>query len=253
MVGGRCSGHSSCLLIGKQILERKGIFVMVGRVIVNHLPTLMTVLFVFSLAVSESSGQSNRYSVNGTPVAPEMGALLQHYGFEPGAYYIDPNGNYGRSGSAPMGNLSGGPMRGWSGKEPTTIDGNPYALAYVNGVAGVRVFYVYSPSVMSDIKGGASGYYHICPDNVYYQSHEGAVSMGGGPDKTKTEDRSWGGMAQQSNNKGRWEIGSSPQGPTLVLYGQQGGGQEVPITVLLQGRFEYNQTEYVVEAGKAAC
>lgn len=226
---------------------------MVGRIIVGHLTKLATILFVISLTTSESSGQSDHYSINGSAVAPEMGALLKHYGFEPGAYFIDPNGNYGRSGSAPMGNLSGGPMHGWSGVEPTTIDGNPYAQAYVNGVAGVRVFYVYSPSIFSDIKGGASGYYHICPDNVYYQSHEGAVSMGGGGDAAKTEDRSWVGMAQQSDGGGRWEIESGPQGPTLALYSQQGGGQRVPITVLLQGKFEYNQTKYVVEAGKAAC
>lgn len=214
--------------------------------------TLSTFVLLY-LTISMSLAQNVRYTVNGSPVAPEMGALLEHYGFEAGAYYVDPNGNYGRSGSAPLGNLSGGPMRGWNGIEPKTIEGNPYAQAYVHGVTGVRVFYVYSPSIFSDIKGGASGYYHLCPNNVYYQEHEGAVSMGGGPDKTKTEDRSWVGTAQQSNAGGRWQIENGPQGPTLALHSNQGDARRVPITTLLQGKFEYNQTKYIVEAGKAAC
>ena len=99
-----------------------------------------------------------------------------------------PHGNYGRSGGAPMGNITGGPMRGWNGVEPTTVQGNAYAQAYVNGVSGIRVYYVYSPSIFSDIKGGASGYYHICPGHVYHQTHEGAISMGGGADKSRPEE-----------------------------------------------------------------
>jgi len=204
-------------------------------------------------AWSGQGGHAEGFSVNGSEVAPEMGALLRHYGFEPGAYYIDAHGNYGRSGGAPMGNINGGPMRGWNGVEPTTVHGNAYAQAYVNGVSGIRVYYVYSPSIFSDIKGGASGYYHICPGHVYHQTHEGAISMGGGPDKSSTQDRTWVGVANQSGVTGRWQIENGPQGPVLALFNPKGGAQRVPLTTLIRGRFEYNRTKYVVETGKASC
>jgi hypothetical protein len=193
------------------------------------------------------------YTVNGAEIAPEMAALLAHYGFEPGAYYIDQNGNYGRSGSAPSGNFHGGPARGWSGVEPTGVGSNPYALAYVNGVTGVRVFWVYSPSIFSDVKGGSSGYVHICPGNVYHSSHEGAVNVGGDYDVGTGQNDSWAGVAGQSAATGRWTIENGPQGPTLALYGPDGGSQSVPVATMMQGSWTFNRTKYAAEAGKASC
>ncbi len=203
-------------------------------------------------AQSQSNNSTPRYTVNGTAVAPEMGMLLQHYGFKPGGYYIDTNGNYGESGSAPTGNLDGGPVRGWSGVEPKSIAGNPYAQAYINGVTGARIFWVYSPSIFSDVKGGGSGYYHICPGNVYYASSEGSVSMSDRPSSGRSV-RSSVGVASTSARAGKWAIESSLNGPVLVGYGPNGGSQRVALITLLQGRWKVGQTKYAVEAGKASC
>ncbi len=196
---------------------------------------------------------ANGYSVNGQPAAAEMAKLLAHYGFEPGAYYVDANGNYGRTGAAPLGNIGGGPVRNWSGQEPSGVAGNPYAQAYVNGVVGVRVFWVYSPSMFSEAKGGSSGYVHICPQNVYRQTSEGAINVGGDYNSQYGQNESWAGVAGTSSGAGRWGIEDGPQGPVLALYGSDGGARRVPIATMLQGRWEAGGTTYAVEQGKAAC
>ncbi|MEL7486695.1 MAG: hypothetical protein AAGJ87_05700 [Pseudomonadota bacterium] len=221
---------------------------------------LLTSFMVANVAACPATAADAGYTVNGSPVAPEMAMLLAHYGFESGAYYIDANGNYGRVGAPPSGNFNGGPARGWSGAEPTDIAGNPYAQAYVNGVTGARIFWVYSPSIFSDVKGGSSGYVHICPGNVYYTSSEGAISMGGryeGKEASGAGDPGmidpWVGVAGQSANTGRWAIEESAQGPVLAGYGASGGAQRVPIATMLQGSWTFNRTEYAVEAGKADC
>lgn len=213
-----------------------------------------------SAAPGVASADGGKYTVNGAAVAPEMGMLLEHYGFEPGAYYIDADGNYGRSGAAPTGNLNGGPTTGWSGVEPTTVAGNPYAEAYVNGVTGARIFWVYSPSIMSDVKGGGSGYYHICPGNVYYASSEGSVSMSDRYSGKEYEDPGAGrvigssvGVAGAGASSGRWAIEPGAAGPDLVGYASDGGTQRVPIATMLQGSWSVGQTKYAVEPGKASC
>ena len=200
------------------------------------------------------------YTVNGSEIAPEMAMLLEHIGFGPGAYFIDANGNYGKSGAAPTANFHGGPPRGWSGSEPTTVAGNPYAEAYVNGVTGARIFWVYSPSIFSGAKGGSSGYVHICPGNVYHASHEGAISLGGRYDGKEHDAAGdpgmldpWAGVAGQSSNSGRWEIEKSAQGPVFAAFNADGGARRVPITTMLQGSWRHNNTKYAVEPGKASC
>lgn len=204
---------------------------------------------IFALAgLAGSAMAQSDYTVNGAPVAPEMQQLMAFYGFGPGAYYIDANGNYGLSGEAPGGNLDGGPARGWSGVEPTGVDGNLYAQAYVNGVTGVRVFWIYSPGIFSEATGGSSGYVHICPGNVYHSSSEGATNVGGG-----YGDNSWAGVAGMSRNAGRWGIEESTNGPVLAVYDSAGGARRVPIATMLQGKWKYGQFTYAAEVGKAAC
>ena len=206
------------------------------------------VLASASGASASSEAANGGYTVNGAPVAPEMQQLMAFYGFGPGAYYIDANGNYGLSGAAPSGNLDGGPARGWSGVEPASPAESLYAQAYVNGVAGVRVFWIYSPGIFSEATGGSSGYVHICPGNVYHSSSEGATNVGGG-----YGDNSWAGVAGMSRNAGRWGIEESPNGPVLAVYDNSGGAQRVPIATMLQGKWKYGQFTYAAEAGKAAC
>lgn len=201
-----------------------------------------------SISSAMSAASNDGYTMNGAAIAPEMQKLMAHFGFGPGAYYIDNHGNYGLSGDAPSGNFHGGPVNNWSGVEPTGIDGNPYAQAYVNGVTGVRIFWVYSPSIFSGVTGGSSGYVHICPGNVYHSSSEGASNVGGG-----YNDNSWAGVAGMSRNAGRWAIEDTPNGPMLAAYDNAGGAQRVLIATMLQGKWKYGQTTYAAESGKAAC
>ena len=218
------------------------------------------ILAGISALFSASAARAGDYTVNGSSVAPEMAMLLEHLGFGPGAYYIDAQGNYGKSGEPPQGNFHGGPARGWSGAEPTTVVGNPYAEAYVNGVSGARIFWVYSPSIFSDVKGGGSGYYHICPGNVYYASSEGSVSLSDRYNGKAHEDPGAGrvigssvGVASTGSSAGRWAIEKGVQGPELVGYAPDGGANRVPIATMLQGSWKVGQTKYAVEAGKASC
>lgn len=193
------------------------------------------------------------YTVNGESIAPEMAQLMSFYGLTPGAYYIDPYGNYGLAGEAPLANIDGGPTRNWSGVEPVGIENNAYAQAYVNGVTGVRFFWVYSPSIFSGATGGSSGYVHVCPANVYHRSSEGATNIGGGYDSSTGQNDSWAGVAGMSRNSGRWAIESGSNGPTLAFYDNDGGVQRVAISTMLQGRWKAGQTTYAVEVNKAAC
>lgn len=201
-------------------------------------------LGALTCTVSSMSSASTNYSVNGFAVAPEMAMLLEFYGFKPDAYYIDRYGNYGSSGTSPTGNLDGGFVRNWNGVEPKSIAGNPYAQAYVNGVSGIRIFWVYSPSIFSGVRGGGSGYYHICPNNVYYATSEGSVSASG--------RGTYGGVASSGARSGRWAIEKSINGPVLAGYGAN-GTTRVALTTLLQGTWTVGRTKYSVQTGRADC
>lgn len=206
-----------------------------------------------AFAFSAQAQETESYIVNGMPVADEMQQLMAFYGYGPGAYYIDPYGNYGASGNAPTGNIDGGPVRNWSGVEPTGMANNPYAQAYVNGVTGARIFWVYSPSMFSGATGGSSGYVHVCSANIYHRSSEGASNIGGDYDVETGHNDFWAGVAGVSQGSGRWEIESGANGPMLAFYDASGGAQRVAIATMLQGRWKAGQTTYAVEAGKASC
>jgi len=201
---------------------------------------VLNILMLNALVLSFSwcSYASHSYTVNGSAVAPEMVMLLEFYGFDPGAYYIDRHGNYGASGTPPSGNLNGGFVRQWNGVEPKSILGNAYAQAYVYGVRGARIFWVYSPGISSDVRGGGSGYYHICPNNVYYATTEGSVSVSGGGTS--------GGVASNSARSGRWTIEQTIYGPVLVGHGTNGANR-VALATLLQGSWTVGRTKYSIE------
>ena len=210
-------------------------------------------LVLAMLAASAGAAPGGSYTVNGQPVAAEMRELLAFHRFAPGAYYIDAQGNFGKSGEAPSGHVSGGPPRGWSGQEPQGTRNNPYAQAYVHGVVGVRVFWVYSPSLFSEATGGSSGYVHICPNQVAHRSSEGATNVGGEYNSETGHNRSWAGAAGVRQERGRWAIEKSPNGPVLAVYSADGSAQRVLLSTMLQGRWTVGQTTYAVEMGKASC
>ena len=205
---------------------------------------LLTLPCLCATAIAQQSVAS--YTVNGYEVATEMAMLLRFHGYEPGAYYIDSSGNYGAVGEPPKGNFYGGPPRNWQG-EPQGIQNNAFAQAYVNGVSGTRVFWVYSPGIFSEAKGGSSGYYNICPGQRYYTESEGATNVGGG-----YGDAGWAGTAGNSRGGGQWSVVESYNGPLLVLNGSD-GRHEVLLATLMQGKFKVGQVSYAVEPGKAHC
>jgi len=208
-----------------------------------------TFLSLCAIAIANcATAQSvDKYTVNGHDVAPEMGMLLKHYGFEPGPYFIDMNGNYGKSGSDPSGNISGGPVWGWTGLEPTTVQGNLYASTYIQGVTGLRIFWVFKASPISNISGGGSGYIHICPGNMAFASSEGATSV-------RTPNGAYGGAASTHNRTGTWSVNPGLSGPELsARWEDDGEVQSVPLTTLLQGKWQSGRNKYVVEQGKAEC
>ena len=175
-----------------------------------------------------------------------MAIAVQDIAFEKIGNGGDAAGNYGPKGQAPVGNLGGGPPVNWRG-EPQGLADNPYAQAYVNGVVGTRIFWVYSPSIFSGATGGSSGYYHICAGNRFYSSAEGATNLGGG-----SGDAGWVGVAGTSEYAGSWSVQRSPNGPLLTFSGS-GGSNQLLLTTLLQGRFVDGRTQYAVEAGQATC
>lgn len=221
--------------------------------IIASTAALALVAIALSAMSAGAQAQDRGYTVNGETVAPEMRKLMAFYGIGPGAYYIDAQGNYGPVGEAPQGNIDGGPARNWSGVEPKGVANNPYAQAYVNGVTGVRIFWVYSPSMFSGATGGSSGYVHVCAGNVYHRSSEGATSIGGEYDVETGHNDSWAGVAGVSRDAGRWAIEDSANGPLLAFYDSDGGAQRVALATMLQGRWKAGQTTYAVEIGKAAC
>ncbi len=208
---------------------------------------LCAAMFAFT-----SAAANDGYTINGAPMAREMGQLLAQYGFEPGAYYIDELGNYGRSGQPPVANFNGGPPRGWRGVEPRSVGNNPYALAYRDGVRRVRVYWIFSPGIGSVAKGGSSGYYHICPRNIFYKTSESAFSVGGGYNSQRGGNNPSAGAAGTAQGSGRWSIESGPQGPVLALFDNT-GARRVPVATMLQGKWKYNQFTYVAEVGAASC
>lgn len=202
-------------------------------------------IFTALLAVLSAapSYAKSEYTVNGHRVAEEISALLSHQGYPAGDYYVDQFGNYGQIGQPPQGNLDGGPVSNWQG-EPQGIANNPYAQAYVNGIQSVRIFWIYSPSVFSGATGGASGYYHICPERLYYRSSEGAINIG--------TSNGWAGSAGTDTGGGHWTLEESENGPYIILAGSDGAHQFL-LENIIRGKWQQGQFKYAVEFGKASC
>jgi len=201
--------------------------------------------------LASAASAAGSYTVNAHPVATEIQQLLRYYQYPPGDYYIDVNGNFGQTGTPPAGNIYGGPVNNWRG-EPKDIANNPIAQAYVNGVAGVRVFWVYSPSIFSGATGGASGYYHLCPGNRYFRSSEGAINVGGSYDPGAGGNGPFAGATGTNQGGGQWTVIDSPNGPLISLSGSD-GSRQIPLSTLLQGKWKMGQTSYAAEVGKASC
>ena len=208
-----------------------------------------------------------QYTVNGEPMTPDVIQMMTLFGMPPGAYYIDNYGNFGLVGQPPFMNLYEAQgleidpsQQGQQGagvmpqapsvapeqppvQQPQPSQGDPA------GIAGSRVFWVYSPSIFSSATGGASGYIHICPNNVFHRSSEGSFSVGGEYNSQIGGNESWAGGAHVARDGGSWSVA----GDTIVLQDADGSQQQIYLSDLQNGRWKIGQTKYAVERGKASC
>ncbi|MGF1605097.1 MAG: hypothetical protein ACFB22_02050 [Rhodothalassiaceae bacterium] len=226
---------------------------------------LLLMWSLLALAVP-AAAQGPAYTVNGQPVDPQTQQMLQWYGLPPGAYYIDQIGNFGRVGEPPVANVYGGPPRLPNGqpmppgqtapqpqRQPQAAPQQAPGGGGGGGLAGLRIFWVYSPSIFSGATGGSSGYIHLCPNNVFHRSSEGSLSVGGDYNSEYQMNDSWAGMAHTARSAGRWQVQNSPQGQMLMLTNPDGSQQSFYLNAIRQGRWSIGRTKYAVEQGKAQC
>jgi len=233
------------------------------------------VLTLAALAPLPSAAAESYYLINGEPPVLEVQQLMVILGLPPGAYYVDEVGDFGPLGEAPVMNVhSGGPALGTgSGAPPqppaagSAPAAEPPAVAVApaapnaappdTGAAaalvGARIFWVYSPSIFSSATGGASGYIHLCPNNVFHRSSEGSFSVGGDYDTEYGMNDSWAGGAHTARSSGRWSVQSAAGGAALLLQNADGSSQRFAADAVRQGRWQIGRTKYAVETGRATC
>ena len=205
------------------------------------------------------------YTLNGEPVPQDMAFQMYMNGLPPGAYQFDEYGNFGIEGAEPFINADGGPVR-YSGatitdmmqggvfgssqsQQPTTQDQYGHSGYDGSGLEGTRIFWIYSPSIFSDARGGASGYIHLCPSGVFYRSSEGSVSVGGEYNSQTQSNDGWAGAAGTSRGAGQWQV----QGNMVVLYNNDGGQQNFSAENISRGSWKVGQYKYASERGRASC
>ncbi len=220
------------------------------------------------LALFSAPAAAQEYTLNGQALSPEEWQMFAFFGLPPGAYYVDEQGNFGAVGQPPMMNIyaiqgqtppAQQPAFGGESAQPAFGGESVASGGSDAAVVGARIFWVYSPSIFSSATGGSSGYIHVCPGNVFYRSSEGSISVGGeyrpaiGSDPTTGMNDSWAGMAHVAQSGGRWTLQQGDQGPEIHLNNSDGSVQEIPVSLIQEGRWKWGQTQYAVERGQASC
>ena len=214
-------------------------------------------------ALSSAEAQDSGYTLNGEPVPYDMAMQMYANGLPPGAYAFDEYGNFGVAGQPPFINADGGPVRysgpkitdmgsGAFGGQPQTQPSYPSVQGSYGsggGYEGTRIFWIYSPSIFSEARGGASGYIHLCPGGIFYRSSEGSVSVGGEYNSQTQSNNPWAGAAGTSRGSGRWQV----EGNMVVLYNNDGGQQNFSTQNLSRGSWKIGQHKYASERGRASC
>ena len=227
---------------------------------------LATLAIGLILGVSTADAQgATGYTLNGEPVPQDMAFQMYMNGLPPGAYQFDEYGNFGVEGEEPFINADGGPVRYSGAKITDMMQGGVFGSSQSqqpaapggygsqgyggNGLEGTRIFWIYSPSIFSEARGGASGYIHLCPGGVFYRSSEGSVSVGGGYNSQTQSNDGWAGAAGTSRGAGQWQL----QGNMVALYNNDGGQQNFSAQNIAQGSWKVGQYKYAAERGRASC
>lgn len=222
-------------------------------------------LAIATVATFTAAPQAMACTLNGKPLTMQERAFFDMLGLPHGDYFVRDNGDFGLNGKDPLFNVVK-LVEAWERGEQPDIPGvNPggppvhgpdqsrqsrQQVSGGTGLEGLRVFWVYSPSIFSGATGGSSGYIHLCPGGVFYRSSEGSISVGGGYNSRYGMNDSWAGAAGTARASGRWGLDG---GGNVVLTDNDGGRTEVPLTTIQQGRWTWGQTKYVAEPGKASC
>ena len=221
----------------------------------------------WGIAAMPAQAQETGYTLNGQPVPQDMAMQMYMNGLPPGAYQFDEYGNFGMVGAEPFINADGGPVR-YSGPKITDMQGGMFGEQPSqpqqptspggygmggntggNGIEGTRIFWIYSPSIFSEARGGASGYIHLCSGGVFHRSSEGSFSVGGEYNSQTQSNDPWAGGAGTSRGSGQWQV----QGTSVMLYDHDGGQQTIPLQYLNQGSWKIGQHKYASERGRASC
>ena len=213
---------------------------------------------------STAQGQGQPlYTVNGQIVSLEVQQMMMALGLTPGHYYVDQYGNLGVQGQPPMINLDGGPPRttgplfgqGVVPAQPapgTASPGfTPGAPQVEQQFAGVRLFWVFSSRLGY---GGSSGFFHLCPNNVFHRSAEGSFRVGGEYDSSEGRLDPSVGAASVVQETGNWRVEQGQSGPMVILFGQEPGVTwEFRVADIQSGRWRQGDFDYVSEVGQASC
>ncbi len=210
------------------------------------------------------------YTINGQIVSIEVQQMMMMLGLAPGHYYVDAYGNLGVQGQPPMINLDGGPPRTTgplfgqgvpaTPTQPTPVQPapvQPVAPPFAAGtphleqqLAGVRLFWVFSSRLGY---GGSSGYFHLCPNNVFHRSAESSFRVGGDYDIVEQRTDPSVAAASTVQESGNWRVEQTQTGPMAILFGREGVTWEFRINDIQSGHWHQGDFEYAAEVGQASC
>ena len=216
-------------------------------------------------AASPSSAQNTPqalYTVNGAPVSPEVQQLMMALNLTPGHYYVDQYGNLGMQGQPPMINLDGGPARmsgpllGQGGPAAPTQP-PPAAAPFSPGdprleqqLVGVRLYWMFSSRLGH---GGSSGYFHLCPNNVFHRSAEGSFRVGGDYDIQGQSYDPYVAGASTMSESGNWRVEQTAEGTMVRLFDGDGDSWDFQLADIQNGRWQRGDFRYFSEVGQATC
>ena len=221
------------------------------------------------------SGVPQLYTVNGGPVSLEVQQLMMALGLTPGHYYVDQYGNLGMQGQPPLVNLDGGPPRS-SGPllgQPGTVTpaqpapaqpapapaapppaGTPFAAGDTHleqQLVGIRMYWMFESRLGH---GGSSGYFHLCPNNVFHRSAEGSFRIGGDYNAFREDYDPYVAGASHLSQTGNWRVEQTSEGAVVRLFPADGGDViEFQMSNIQSGRWYRGDFRYFSEVGQASC
>lgn len=233
------------------------------RWMANGLVAAAMALLVTPAGTAQQQVPPALYTVNGIPATLEVQQQMAAYGLLPGHYYIDQFGNFGVVGQPPMTNLDGGPPRNsgplldLNSAAPQAVPPTPAPAPFQAGDAtleqqlvGVRLYFAFNSKLGH---GGASGYFHFCPNNVFHRNSEGSFRVGGDYNSQTESYDPYAAGASYSAGDGNWRVEPGEDGPVARLVYKDGTDLTFRVSDIQNGRWMRGDFKYFSEVGKASC